>query len=225
MSSGLCGSVRVPTAIPEPIDENAQHVGAVGDRPHAAVDRREVDVGGPLAAHVHVEAAAVGRPDESRRLPVESVGDHPHVRSVAVHHVELARDVGVGGEVVAAEGDEPPVGRGDGGAVGARAVGQAGDLAARDPHRVDVGLAPLVFGVLHPQRREEDLLAVGRPDRAVVVPVAVGELPRGAAVGGDDEDVRVALVDVAAPVAPVDQPVDDLGPFGPVGAVGASRAG
>jgi len=90
-------------------------------------------------------------------------------------------------------------------------AGDGADLTTLGGDQEEVGegvlLARLMAG-----RGEGDGRAVGRPRRAVVVEAAVADLARlGAAGGGDDEDVGVAIVGVAGAVGLVAGGVDVAG--------------
>ena len=92
-----------------------------------------------------------------------------------------------------------------------------------DVDGVDIGLTPLVVGVLDAVRAEQDRLAVGRPLDAVVMPVAVGQLARRAASRRHHEHMPVGVIVEALAVLAVVEPFHDAGRFDPAGAIGRLR--
>ena len=136
--------------------------------------------------------------------------DLPRPAPVHIHHVDVVGVVGVVGLVVAQVGHQPSVGRRHRRVIRPRARRQLPNRPRRHRHGIDLRLAETVVRVILAQRREEDLRAVDRPHRRPVVPVAVGQLTRRAARGGQHEDVPVSLVGIAHVIAPVVGPRHDL---------------
>ncbi len=101
--------------------------------------------------------------------------------------------------------DARSVRRPDGIGTGAVAVRQELELSALGRHEVEVG-DELRVPVVAARRREDQLRAVGRPDRGAVVLLGVGELSRlGASVSRDDEDLRATVCDPAFVVELVEE--------------------
>ena len=204
-----------------------EHVGALGDRLHDvgadAGHRQHVQV---LAARIlrgEVEAGAVGLPLHVLRRAIPVAGHQARIAAVDVHHVQLAVGPRVARRVDARVGDELAVGRHPRVAVRTLAARQLRDRAGVDVDRVDLGFAELVFGIGHAQRREEDLLAVGRELDAVVIPVAVGQLPRRAAGRRHREQMPEAIVVEALSVLAIVEALDDARGLDPLGAFGPLR--
>jgi hypothetical protein len=80
-----------------------------------------------------------------------------------------------------------------------------------------------VLGLRVPVAAEDDAAPVGRPARLAGVRHARGQLPRRAPVGRDGEDLPVAVVDEALPVAPVAETRDHARRLGPLGALRCAR--
>ncbi len=204
-----------------------QHLDAARHRLHLvgarAGEREEVEVLRALILRREVEAVAVFLPHDALRRAIPRARNHARVAAVDVHHVELAVLPGVLRPVVAGVGDALAVGRDLRVAVGPLALGQLRDRAGVDVDRVDLRLAPLVLGVFHAQRSKQDLLAVGRPLDAVVVPVAVGQLSRRAAGRRHHEHMPIGVVVEAGAVLPIVEPLDDARRLDPACAPSGAR--
>ena len=176
----------------------------------AAVGRDAVDV--DVAAVLDREHDRAAVPDRLADLrvgiagAVERGGQDAEVLARRVHHPDLRVAREVEAARIPLDGELLPVRR-----VARRVVvgvvrRQPLRLAALGRHDVDVALE-LDVPVLVPRRRERDALAVGRPRRARVLEVAVGDLLRlGRAVGGDDVEVPPAVARPADRVELVEQP-------------------
>ena len=204
-----------------------EHVGALGHRLHHirpdAGHRQHVQVlaAGILRREIH--AGAVGFPLHVLRRSIPVTRHQARVAAVDVHHVQLGVGPRVARRVDARIGHEFAVGRHPRVVVGALAPRQLRDGAGVDGNRVDFGFAELVFGIGHAQRREKNLLAVGRELDAVVIPVAGGQLARRAAGGRHHEQVSIAIVIEALSVLAVVEPLDDARRVDPLGALRTLR--
>ena len=208
---------RVGASEVEAADVARQH-------PHAAVEVDVTDAGDALVVVPDGEAPAVGVPARALDVAIEITGEEPRAAAVALHQVEPGDLVTLVPVVEAGVGDPAAVRRDRHVAVGAVALGESADLAARRRHLVDLGVEGPIGGVGVAVGGEDQALGVGRPgEAAVVVHVAVGDLVGSAALGGQDEEVGSAALEVALTVEAVDQPVDHLDLGAPVGALGGLR--
>src|SRR6185369_4785901 len=108
------------------------------------------------------------------------------------------------GGIVARVGDPLAVGRRSRLPVGALARRQLLDVARRDVDAIDVRFTPRILRVLDAESAEHDRLAIRHPARGTVVERSARDLARRpTVVGGEDEDVRVAVLDEPLTVSAV----------------------
>ena len=198
---------------------------AAGQRLQLSVEAEAGDLADAPFGVADDQALAVAGPGQAADAVVEAAGDDAAVPAVGVHDVEAGVFVAAMALVVEAEvGDLPAVRRNGGGDVGADAGGQLGERSVGDGGRIDLALLRVALPVLVAVGGEVDQLAVvAEVDGAAVVILAEGELARGAAVGGDHEQVAVAVLQVAGAVGAVGDAVDDLQRVGPLGAFGLAQ--
>ncbi|MND80785.1 hypothetical protein D3C80_725630 [compost metagenome] len=158
---------------------------------------------------------------------VQAAGQDAAVRAVAVHHIEAGVVIAHPLIIIADIGDAATVGRDDGRLVRASAVGQGGQDAGAGVQGIDFAVGGLALPVGAAIGAEIEGGGIGRPGQiAAVVEVALGQLARPAAVGGGDEDLTIARLQIALAVSAIGDGVDDLQRRRPLGAfrLGQGRA-
>ena len=103
------------------------------------------------------------------------------------------------------------------------ALGQLREIARLDIEAVEMRTDGFEFGVLGQVGGEHQRFTVGRPGRIAEVVLALGELTRRAAVGGDDEQVPITRLEITGAVLAPVQLVDHLRRLSPVRALGFAR--
>ena len=174
-----------------------------------AVRRHRVDVDAPTVLDAEHDPVLVPDGFPLRRvrpaLAIEALGQDRALPRGEVDHRDLRvapPDPRVGCVPVR---DARSVRRPDGIVAGAVAVRQQLRLPALGRKEVKVR-DELRVPVVAARRREDELRAVGRPDRRAVILLGVGELTRlRASVCGDDEDLRATIGDPAFVVELVEE--------------------
>src|SRR4051812_16931735 len=109
----------------------------------------------------------------------------------------------------------------DGRVVRTLARGKRRERAAFDIDAEDFAVLRIAFPVCAAVRGEHDAPAVRREgQRAVVVELALGELPGSATLGRDDEHVLIARLEVALAIDAIHHRIDDLDRRRPLRALG-----
>ena len=184
----------------------------------------ETDAGDPGAAAIvilDVDGPSVRRPDGVGDAAIERGGERPGARTVRVHHIEQVVLIGPLVIVIAGIGDQPAVGGGRGLAVRTVAAGQRGDPRGCHVERIDFGIGGIALPVFVTIGAEQDGASVRRPREGAAVTIgAVAQLARRASIRGDDENLIVTRLQIAAAVKPVDDGVDHLEIIGPASAFG-----
>src|SRR3974377_1004268 len=130
--------------------------------------------------------------------------------------------------------NELAVGRDGRGVVWAFAVRELPDGSIGGGDLEDLCMKRFGFKIGGAVHGDDDRFAFGCPDSVgaaefagvgAVRKIAGGELARGAAVGGDDEDLGVAGLEVAGTVEAIDEVFVDFGRVGPLGAFGSGGHG
>ena len=172
------------------------------------------------------DRAAVGRPDRALHVAVERWGQDAARSALAVDHDQLAVLVAAPVVVKAGKGDPAAIGGDDGARRRAVMLGQRGDFAASDIDAVDVADASIALPFGRAVGREHDRSAVGAPARrALVVDRTEADLPRRTTIGGDDEQMRIAGLQIPLVVAAIGRRGDHLQRVGPFRALGLGRGG
>ncbi len=146
------------------------------------------------------------------------------MRPVGVHDIELRALITEPLIVEAEIGDVLAVGRDHRVCIGPAPIGERTHRAVREIHAVDLGVERLVVPIRPAVGRDVDRTAVGAPGRrTVMVEVAVGELACRTAVRRDHVQLTEARGQVALPVDPIHEAIDELGRVGPGGPLGRLR--
>ena len=199
---------------------NAAHIGGkVGDIAFKSDAR---DPGGTLVVVLNEEGTAVRGPVEVAHVTIE-VTDAAGAAAVPVHDVQAGNLVALKTVVVARVCDPGTVGRYGRAAVGAEAVGQLTQSPCLDRYLEDFAVADVEIGIV-PVGAEDDRAGVGRPGQSAAVVVRTArQLARSAAIRGKNEDMRVSVRKVSAPVRPVAELRDHPRRRRPLGVLGRGR--
>src|SRR5260370_25970614 len=110
--------------------------------------------------------------------------------------------------------DPLAIGGNGGSIVGAFAIGERAQGAVGDAELIDFRVDVCMLGFWMTVGGNDEVLAVGGPFGAVGCPlvaavrkIAVGDLPRRAAIRVDDEQLHVARLEITGPVVSINQPV------------------
>src|SRR5208282_3073731 len=201
----------------------------IGENPGGTVERIIGELGVALIRVGEENALAVGGPAGTAGVAVEFGSDGVRVAAVAVGEIQVGGLVALVAVVEAGVGDELAVGGNVRGLIGTVAMSELREGAVGDAEFEDLGGERLVLVIRSAVHGNDERLSVGGPGGVRTAKIAGagtvgklsgGELTRRAAVGGHDENLRIAGLEVAGAVESVDEVLIDLGRIRPLGALG-----
>src|SRR3977135_2681123 len=170
----------------------------VGNFLEAAVRRGETDLSVALVVVEEINAGVVGRPVRRQNVAIELVGDGTGASAVAVHDVQLGGLMTLVAVVESSVGDPFAVGRNVRISIRSFAVGQGAQCAIGNIEFVDLRVQIFVLGFGMAVGGNQKKVAIRGPCGAcgakfvtTIGKISVSYLARGAAFGGNDEDLYV----------------------------------